>query len=163
MKYVEGDMFKMAEQGLFDFVVQGCNCYNAMGSGVAKTVRDFYKPAYNADLATKEGDLSKLGKFTVATIKGPFHDSEEFRIINAYTQAGFWDTGKPNVDYEAVYDCFKSIKLIYDTYPSGLYRFAIPKIGAVRGGGVWSDIEAIIDSVGIVDLTCVVYNGNLNK
>lgn len=163
MKYVEGDMFKMAEQGLFDFVIQGCNCYNAMGSGVAKTVRDLYKPAYNADLATKEGDLSKLGKFTIATIKGPFHDSEEFRIINAYTQAGFWDTGKPNVDYEAVYDCFKSIKLIYDNYPSGLFKFAIPKIGAARGGGSWDIIEGIIDSVGIEDLTCVVYNGDVNK
>lgn len=153
----------MAEEGLFDFIVQGCNCYNAMGSGVARTVKDFYKPAYNADLATKEGDLSKLGKFTVAEVVNFSDNSYAFKIINAYTQAGFWDTGKPNVDYEAVYDCFKSIKLVYDNYPSGLFKFAIPKIGAARGGGDWDTIEKIIDSVGIVDLTCVVYTGNLNK
>jgi hypothetical protein len=53
--------------------------------------------------------------------------------------------------------------LVYDTYPSGLYRFAIPKIGAARGGGSWDIIEGIIDSVGIEDLTCVVYNGDVNK
>lgn len=179
MKYIEGDIFTLAEQGKFDFVIHGCNCQNAMGSGIAKTVRDKYPKAYAADMATQKGDIDKLGHFTHAHIpaKSVFLPNEgddgsgykivtkPFSIINAYTQAVYWDQGPGiiNLDYEALKCVFKGIKLYFDTNPAGVSRFAIPKIGAVRGGGDWSRIEDIIDSVGIIDLTCVIYNGDTNK
>jgi O-acetyl-ADP-ribose deacetylase (regulator of RNase III) len=180
MKYITGDIFKLAEQGKFDYVIHGCNCQNAMGSGVARTVRDSYPKAYAADMATKKGDLSKLGHFTHAYVPAKLEmllddsgsgyrtSKHSFTIINAYTQAIYWENYKdgilqPNVLLDAVHSAFTGIKLMYDNNPGGVARFAIPKIGAVRGGGVWEEIEEIIDSVGIIDLTCVLYDGNVNK
>lgn len=176
MKYIEGDIFALAEQGKFEYVIHGCNCQNAMGSGVAKTVRDKYPKAYAADMSTQKGDLDKLGHFTHAYIdakvgsmgphtRGLKKLTEGFTIINAYTQSVYWNQGPGiiNLDYDALKRVFKAIKLCYDTNPAGVSRFAIPKIGAVRGGGDWSRIEEIIDSVGIIDLTCVIYNGDINK
>ena len=179
MKYIDGDIFKLAEQGKFDYVIHGCNCQNAMGSGIARTVRDNYPKAYAADMATKKGDLSKLGHFTHAYIspqivpygegmRGMKAVTEGFTIINAYTQAIYWENYKdgvlqPNVLLDAVHSAFTGIKLMFDNNPGGIARFAIPKIGAVRGGGVWEEIEEVINSVGIIDLTCVLYNGDVNK
>lgn len=172
MKYVEGDIFKLAENGLFEYVIHGCNCQNAMGSGIAKTVRDSYPKAYAADMSTQKGDLRKLGHFTHAWIAPSLNTlayQSGFTIINAYTQAIFWEKydedGKliPNVILDAVESAFMGIKLAYDTAYPGVSRFAIPKIGSVRGGGVWEEIEEVIDSVGIIDLTCVIYDGSLNK
>lgn len=176
MKYVEGDIFELAEQGYFDYVIHGCNCQNTMGSGIARTVRDKYQKAYEADMVTRKGDLDKLGHFTHAYIGAKIESmgphvrgfkklTEGFTIINAYTQEGFLPRGVNmiNLDYKALKSVFKGIKLCFDTSPSGVNRFAIPLIGAGRGGGDWSVIEEIIDSVGIVDLTCVRYNGELNK
>ena len=31
MFVVHGDLFKLAEQGEFDIIVHGCNCFNTMG------------------------------------------------------------------------------------------------------------------------------------
>lgn len=31
MKYILGDLIKMADTGDFDIIVQGCNCFNTMG------------------------------------------------------------------------------------------------------------------------------------
>lgn len=164
MKYVEGDIFKLAEAGEFDYVIHGCNCQNAMHSGIAKTVHDKYPEAYAADMMTQKGDFDKLGHFTSAYIPARHADNTlDFTIINAYTQAVYWDQGPGiiNLDYDALHRVFKGIKLAFDL--RGYSRFAIPKIGAVRGGGDWNYIEQIIDSVGFVDLTCVIYNGKTNK
>ena len=180
MKYIDGDIFELARNGQFDVVIHGCNCQNAMGSGIAATVRDKYYQAYAADKATQAGDWRKLGCFTKAHIPSslmthpPLADgtvlkglklSHGFEIINAYTQfyIGSTPDDKPPIDYDAVERVFMSIKLAYDNNPAGVTRFAIPKIGAVRGGGDWSRIEAIIDSIGFIDLTCVLYNGTVNK
>lgn len=170
MKYVKGDIFKLAEAGMFDYVIHGCNCQNAMGSGIAKTVRDKYPRAYAADMATQKGDLRKLGHFTHAYISsdGSYtggNHKNGFTIINAYTQAVYWDQGEGviNLDYDALERVFMGIKLVYDNNRAGLAKFAIPKIGAVRGGGDWERIENIIDSIGFIDLTCVIYDGEVNR
>lgn len=170
MKYVTGDIFKLAEQGLFHYVIHGCNCQNAMGSGIAKTVKERYPKAWAADMATQKGDLRKLGHFTHAYINsnGSYLDGNHqngFTIINAYTQAVYWNQGEGviNLDYDALEMAFMGIKLAYDNNPMGNAKFAIPKIGAVRGGGDWNRIEKIIDSIGFGDLTCVIYDGEVNK
>ena len=31
MKYIDGDLFKLAEQGEFDIVIHGANCFCTMG------------------------------------------------------------------------------------------------------------------------------------
>ena len=81
-----------------------------------------------------------------------------FTIINAYTQYGYDPATKP-VDYEAIYNAFKQIKMLYDMNPMATMRIGIPKIGAGLAGGDWNRIEQIIDSIGFSDLTCVVFDG----
>lgn len=169
MKYVKGNLLDLAEQGEFDIVVQGCNCQNTMGSGLAKEIRERYPKAYIADQVTQKGDPDKLGCFTQSYVNGTrsaniddvAHRSVNysFTILNAYTQMYYGYDGKQYVDYNAVRRVFKQIKLLYDLNPQASTRIGIPKIGAKRGGGDWNVISQIIDEIGFSDLTCVEYDG----
>lgn len=55
MKVVKGNIFDLAEQGEFDVVVHGCNCFCTMGKGIAKEVKTRYPWVYGADLKTHRG------------------------------------------------------------------------------------------------------------
>jgi O-acetyl-ADP-ribose deacetylase (regulator of RNase III) len=81
LKHTKGNLLDLAEAGEFDVVVQGCNCFNTMGGGIAREIRERYPVAEMADNATKKGDYNKLGNYTVAYNMAP-----HFEIINAYTQ-----------------------------------------------------------------------------
>lgn len=169
MKYVNGNLLDMAQSGEFDIIVQGCSCFNTMGSGIAGQIAKRFPKAYHIDLLTQSGDVNKLGKFTEAYINGKAMVSYgpgirglkqvnmNFTIINAYTQYGYDPKLKP-LDYQAVHDVFTQIKMLYDMNPMATRRIGIPKIGAGLAGGDWTIIESIIDDIGFSDLTCVVYN-----
>jgi O-acetyl-ADP-ribose deacetylase (regulator of RNase III) len=183
MKYIDGDLLDLAEQGKFDIVVHGVNCQNTMKSGIADQIRTRYPKAYLADQITQKGDLGKLGCFTQAAIDGirithPMerfgfkseqideHDSGitktrySFTILNAYTQGQYgYEKNAVYVDYDAVARVFKQIKLLYDMNPMAAMKIGIPMIGAGRGGGDWTIIESIIDELNFSDLTCVCFNG----
>lgn len=166
MKYVDGNLLDLAEAGKFDIIVHGCNCLNTMGSGIARQIKDRYPKAYLADQLTQRGDKGKLGRFTQAHIdlipyfpgsRGLRFLKHPFTVINAYTQYSFHPRNKVNVDYEAVFNVFKQIKLLYDMNPQAPVRIGIPQIGAGLAGGDWKLIENIIDDIGFSDLTCVIY------
>lgn len=177
MKYVKGNLLDLAEQGEFDIIVQGCNCQNTMGSGLAKQIKERYPKAYLADQVTQKGDASKVGCFTQAHVNGTAmipiapgvrrvtpgarglkQRHYSFTIVNAYTQVNY-GSGQQYVDYSAIARVFKQIKLLYDLNTQVSIKVGIPKIGAERGGGDWSIIEQIIDEIGFSNLTCVEYNG----
>ena len=168
MKYVEGNLLDLAEQGEFDYIIHGCNCFCTMGSGIAKQIKDRYPKAYLVDHLTLEGDLGKLGKFTQAYISGQRENTNgvtrnlfwnySFTLINAYTQY-YYGGREVHADYDAIFHVFKQIKLLYDMNPQAPARIGIPQIGAKRGGGDWGKIEEIIDGIGFSDITCVVYKG----
>ena len=40
MRTVTGDLITLALEGEFDVIIHGCNCYNTMGAGIARAVRD---------------------------------------------------------------------------------------------------------------------------
>lgn len=42
-------------------LIHGCNCFNSMGAGIAKEVKQRIKGAYQLDQKTKKGDSRKLG------------------------------------------------------------------------------------------------------
>ena len=167
MKYVEGNLLDLAEAGHFDIIVHGCNCFNTMGSGIARQIKERYPKAYLIDQMTEKGSVDKLGKFTQAYVDGwrgtpengiPKINSKpySFTVINAYTQHGFNPKSKP-LDYKAVRDVFTQIKMLYDMNPQAPVRIGIPQIGAGLAGGTWKVIEKIIDDIGFSNLTCVIY------
>lgn len=161
MKYERGDLLDLAEQGKFDVVVHGCNCWHKFGAGIARTIRDRWPEAYDADLDTPKGLKSKLGKYSGAYI---FRKGYAFFVVNAYTQytyARMWATSLPGVtvippiDYDAVRSVFKALAKEYANKP---VRFGIPKIGAGLAGGDWDIIEKIIDEeMAGKDVTCVLF------
>lgn len=125
LKHSSGDLLAQAKKGKYDVIVQGCNCFCTMGSGIAKQIREQFPRAYEADKATKSGDRNKLGTYSVALGK-------QFNIINAYTQYGF-NRGGANEDVFE-YEAFQKIldKLV-EEYPG--CRFGFPAIGCGLAGG----------------------------
>lgn len=136
MKTVTGDLITLALEGEFDVIIHGCNCYNTMGAGIARAVRDRLPEAFAADRATIKGDFEKLGTYTSAEM---VRDDVRFTVINAYTQGNYRGSGAL-VDYDAIRSNFRAVA---KNFPDA--RIGYPKIGAGLAGGDWDRIAAIID------------------
>ena len=105
------------------------------GSGIAKTIRDVFPEAYEADLKTVSGLKHKLGTISTAEVT---RENNRLTVVNAYTQ--FTPGGEGVlVDYNAVSSVFAEIKIRF----SGL-RIGYPLIGAGLAGGDWGIISEII-------------------
>ncbi|MFW5886416.1 MAG: phosphatase [Bacteroidota bacterium] len=131
-KYRNSDLINLAENGYFDVIIHGCNCFHTMGAGIALALSKKYPEIRTADKTTTYGDKSKLGNFTS-------YDNGKFIIINGYTQYGFGEN-KSQVNYDAIKKLFQKIKLIFHGKKIGY-----PKIGAGLAGGDWNIISSIID------------------
>lgn len=68
MKSISCDLIQLAENGHFDLIAHGCNCYCTMWAGIAKAVMEVFPSAFEADEATKRGDRAKLGSCSFAVI-----------------------------------------------------------------------------------------------
>lgn len=132
MYIIKGDLIDLAKKGYFDVIIHGCNCYNTMGAGIARSIKQEFPEAYKADQATERGSKKKLGTFSYAK-----HGN--LTIINAYTQFDY-SSSKINVDYRAIKESFEAIRTFFHGK-----RFGIPKIGAGLAGGDWEKISKIID------------------
>lgn len=135
MKTVQGDLIKLSLDNHFDVILHGCNCFCAMGAGIAKQIKKELPEAWEADLRTTKGDRSKLGTYSQATIIRP---GAEFLVLNAYTQF-HWRGKGVKVDYTAVRDVFRRVA---SEFPDK--RIAFPAIGAGYAGGNWGRLSSII-------------------
>lgn len=133
MKVIKGDLLALGKANEFDIIVQGCNCWNVMGSGIAKSIKEQFPDAWLADQETLPGDRNKLGCYTIGM-------AGRLVVINAYTQ---YNTAKyPGED---VFE-YKSFELILDKLAKrfGKYRIGLPMIGMGLAGG---DPERIIPMI----------------
>ena len=130
--YKKGDVLNSGEH----VIVHGCNCFNTMGSGIAKQIKKRYPKAYTVDQVTKKGDRTKLGRFSHAII-----DDHDVIIVNAYTQYRY-GRDKVYVDYDALKTAMDRICL---DMPPGI--IAMPKIGCGLAGGDWDVVSEILESV----------------
>jgi len=136
MAKIKGDLIKLAIEGEFDVIVHGCNCFCNMGAGIAKTIKQKFPEAYDADLATNEGDKTKLGEISWAQTET---ENGKLIIVNGYTQFN-WSGKGTLANYEAIRGVFKKTKEQF----SGL-RIGYPAIGAGLAKGDWSIISKIIE------------------
>lgn len=136
MKIIQGDLIKLALAGEFDVIVHGCNCFCTMGAGIAKTIKQKFPAAYQADLATTKGEKSKLGQISHATVE---LSTSKLIVVNGYTQY-HWKGYGVKADYLAIQQVFKAIKNNF----LGL-RIGYPAIGAGLAGGNWAIIAKIIE------------------
>jgi len=112
MKNIKGNLLTLAEAGEFDIIVQGCNCFNTMGAGIARSIRDKFPDAYLADQETVSGDAGKLGTYTIGM-------SGRLVIINAYTQYATSTKGEDVFEYNAFQRVLDKL-----AYRFGIWRFA---------------------------------------
>lgn len=138
---VKGDLLDMFDAGEFWAIGHGCNCFNTMGNGIAKQIKERYPEAYQADQNTKKGLREKLGSFTLAEY--PAGDGGYKYIYNLYTQYTHWDVNDM-LSLNAVRKCFETLD-IYGYYGISYKPFGIPKIGAGLAMGDWDEISAVIN------------------
>ena len=160
---VEGDLIELAKQGIFDGIAHGCNCFHAMGSGIAPQIAKAFPLAEAADNSTKFGSKGKLGSYSSALV--PSDEGYNLKVFNLYTQ---FSTGvKPySISYKAIYQAFSALNDNLQTLSSHkflntgeLYSLGIPMIGAGLGGGHWEAIELLINlATPDIDITLVKYN-----
>ena len=154
IKHVKGDLIEMAKDGKFDVIMYGCNCFCNMGAGIAKTIREEFPEAYEADCKTKKGDSTKLGDFSQAKIKT--ENGKDLKIVNLYTQYK-WG---PNAEYSAIRD---SLQLwVGETIAPDEMRIGIPWIGAGLGGLDINIVKKIINNEAEwsnLNITMVEFNG----
>jgi len=118
----KGNLLDMAEAGEFDIVVQGCNCFNTMGGGIAREIRERYPMAATVDNETEKGDYNKLGNYTTAF-------TGKFLIVNAYTQYNM-SKGEDVFEYVAFELILQKLVKQY-----GTKRIGFPYIGMGLAGG----------------------------
>jgi O-acetyl-ADP-ribose deacetylase (regulator of RNase III) len=135
MRVVRGDLLKLALVGEFDVIVHGANCQCTMGAGIARSIRDTFPEAYEADLRTPRGDRSKLGTLSVAQVR----DDPPLWVANAYTQFDYRGRGV-KADYDAIRRAATAVK---QRFPGK--RIGYPKIGAGLARGDWTIIAKILD------------------
>jgi O-acetyl-ADP-ribose deacetylase (regulator of RNase III) len=135
LKHAKGNLLDLAEAGEFDIVVQGCNCFNTMGGGIAREIRERYPQLAEVDDETMKGDYKKLGTWTCDTAG---KDNYEFLIINAYTQYNM-SQGTDVFEYTAFQLILEKLTFMY-----GNKRIGLPYIGCGLAGG---EQETIVDMI----------------
>lgn len=133
LRIMTGDLLQLGKDNEFDIIVQGCNCFNVMGAGIAAQIKNHFPDAYLADQETLAGDRNKLGCYTIGM-------AGRLVIINAYTQYG---TAKYQGHDVFEYDAFETILNKLATR-FGKYRIGLPLIGMGLGGG---DADRIIPMI----------------
>jgi len=162
MKTVKGDLIKLAEQGVFDLIVQGCNCFHTQSSGLAGQLASKYPQVLEADKTqSKYGDKEKLGKSTEVNIEV---GETTFIVINVYTQY-FFGLGKDVFEYDAFREFLNNYAATITSaiwiYPDKI-NIGFPMIGAGLAGGDWSRISKMIEDFSeevkdFADVTVVEY------
>jgi O-acetyl-ADP-ribose deacetylase (regulator of RNase III) len=139
LKHVKGNLLDLAEAGEFDVVVQGCNCFNKMGGGIAREIRERYPEVAAVDSMTDRGDYNKLGDWT-SEIVIRNNGTTKFEIVNAYTQYNM-STGEDVFEYTAF---ALILQKLARRYPKG--KFGFPYIGMGLAKGDKDVIMTLLDA-----------------
>lgn len=154
LSYLDGDLIKLAKEGLFDVIVHGCNCLSTMGAGIAPQMAS----AFGCDRFEMEKwgpTIEKLGNIDYQTVvigENAIWNLQEYKnnrnepeliVVNAYTQYRYGrnhsDGDNAPFDYEAFTLCMRKMNLVFSGKHIGM-----PKIGSGLAGGDWLRIESII-------------------
>lgn len=158
LTHVVGDIFKMTD---VQVIGHQANCQNTFGSGIAKTIKELYPEAYEADTSAYKLGTNKLGNFSVGDVKFDTrlnrHGTSLCRVYNLYGQNLGTDYTKRlnrKTDYEALYSALEgmSSSLLQTAMDKMMFDFcreptiAFPwKMGSDRGGGSWDIVERLIE------------------
>lgn len=142
MKIIKSDIFESPA----NIIMHCANCQCVMGAGIARTIRELYPEAYQADLQTKRGSREKLGDYSCATA------DDGVTIFNIYGQWGFGPTsdGRPPLEVPMLIGGMCKVKQKICENPQ---QFPAPNVGIPWGigcglaGGDWGELEPKIRQV----------------
>jgi O-acetyl-ADP-ribose deacetylase (regulator of RNase III) len=134
LNHKKGNLLDLAEAGEFDVIVQGCNCFNTMGGGIAREIRERYPVVASVDMETVRGDYNKLGTWTECDAG----EKNRFTVINAYTQYNM-SQGTDVFEYTAFELILQKLCHAY-----GDKRIGLPYIGMGLAGG---DKNVILEQI----------------
>ena len=137
LKHAKGNLLDLAEKGHFELIIQGCNCFNTMGGGIAKEIAQRYPYVAEVDALTTKGDYNKLGNYTKNVVVA--NKEHSFVVINAYTQFGM-SSGEDVFEYVAFELILQKMVRLYGTFNIGL-----PYIGMGLAGGHKETIMLMIE------------------
>ena len=141
MKIIKGDLIKLTFQGKFNVIAHGANCFNTMGAGIAKSIKEYFPKAYRADVVkyhTTTDNTKQLGKYSKADYKNFNNTIIELTVLNLYTQY------EPGRNFHLDYLKLSLTKALEDGVISSKSRIGLPKIGCGIGGGNWEEVEEFL-------------------
>lgn len=139
MEIIKGDLIQLALKGEAEIIVHGCNCFHAMGSGIAGALAAQFPEIREADSFSLKGSTDKLTYYTVADVthyrSGPGLPTKElkkgFTCINLYTQY------RPGADFLPTLFPV-ALKRLNKEFKGQTLWF--PMIGCGIGGGDWATV-----------------------
>jgi O-acetyl-ADP-ribose deacetylase (regulator of RNase III) len=157
-KHLKDDLVLLAQEGTFDIIAHGTNCFCQMRAGIAKQIADAFPEAELADNATRSTKFMKIGTLTFCEVELPLASPKPLWVVNLYTQ---FQPGGGNFDYDALTICARKLNVLCQKFGQTYQRRArlgIPRIGAGIAGGEWNVIKSILERELIApELTIVDY------
>jgi len=142
---IEHRIGNIFEQPDINIVLQQCNLFHTFGAGIAKTIKELFPYAYEADLKTPKGDERKLSTFSVGKPDGTPSNKQPV-IVNLYSQSGIGgserQTRYDSLD-EGMRKLEKKLAPVADKYVLGIPY----TISCGLANGNWLVVSAIIKSV----------------
>lgn len=133
MQYIEKDITTVD----FGIVAHGVNCQGAMGSGVAKAIKEKWPQIYVRYLQAGTGE-TMLGAVDLIDVKP---DTDQLFVANCYTQLFYGNNGR-FANEDAIAQALDRVMQYAAYYNLPVY---LPKIGAGLGGLDWEkEVEPII-------------------
>jgi O-acetyl-ADP-ribose deacetylase (regulator of RNase III) len=145
---------------IVEVIGQQCNCQNTFGSGIARSIREMYPEAYQADCVAAAKKENTLGNFSwahVGNLSRTNNGTNIQYIYNLYGQnLGTRDkkVGDRMTNYEALYSAFAGMakRLGNDPFAEAYGHWHYEPtvgfpflIGCALGGGNWDVVSRLIE------------------
>lgn len=168
-KEIKGNLITLAEDGEFDAIAHGCNCFATFGAGIAPQIGKAFPDSQLADQNLPLTDLQRLGNFSkgeeIFTKIGK-NNEEEFNLLlifNLYTQ---YMPG-PDMQIEALTLAFRKMAMDLNerkNLSNRILKIGLPQIGCGIGGGDWDEVSKIIRTeLKDFDVTVVIWDRTLHN
>ena len=168
---IKGNLITLAENGEFDVIVQGNNCFCVQKAGLApQMVKAFGTDEFTMERAKFKGDINKLGTIdyeiyptnefgkgflpkgqktigkNLYEMLNKFSSDEKIEgvfIVNAYTQYGFGKNHSNGTETPVDYDAITMVMRKMNHEFKGMH-IGLPRLGSGLANGNWHKIKGII-------------------
>ena len=142
--YKEGNLLLAKD---VEVISHQANCQNTFGSGIARTIREMYPAAYEADCSAARAKVNTLGRFSIGYISADNNPSSISRIYNLYGQ-NLFGKGTRQTNYDALYSALEGMAhdLVENDMDLPVPSVGFPfQMGSFRGGGSWDIVSRLIE------------------